>query len=58
MKGGIDRAVELQREDPSRFMPQQFENCANPEVHMKATAVEILHDLGGPPDGFVAGDTH
>lgn len=55
MKGAIDRAVELQRENPSHFMPQQFENCANPEVHMKTTAVEILHDLGGPPDGFVAG---
>jgi cysteine synthase A len=36
-------------------MPQQFENCANPEVHMKTTAVEILNDLGGAPDGFVAG---
>jgi cysteine synthase A len=55
MKGAIDRAVELQKENPSYFMPQQFENCANPEAHMKTTAVEILHDLGGPPDGFVAG---
>lgn len=55
MKGAIDRAVEFQKENPSYFMPQQFENCANPEAHMKTTAVEILHDLGGPPDGFVAG---
>jgi cysteine synthase A len=55
MKGAIDRAVELQKENPSYFMPQQFENCANPEAHMKTTAGEILHDLGGPPDGFVAG---
>jgi cysteine synthase A len=37
------------------FMPQQFENPANPEVHRKTTAVEILNDLGGAPDGFVAG---
>ena len=55
MKGAINRAVELQRENPSYFMPQQFENCANPEAHMQTTAVEILDDLGGPPDGFVAG---
>jgi cysteine synthase A len=55
MKGAINRAVELQKENRSYFMPQQFENCANPEAHMKTTAVEILHDLGGPPDGFVAG---
>jgi cysteine synthase A len=55
MKGAVDRAAEILAENPSYFMPQQFENRANPEVHMKTTAVEILNDLGGPPDGFVAG---
>jgi cysteine synthase A len=55
MKGAVDRAAEILVENPSYFMPQQFENCANPEVHMKTTAVEILNDLGGAPDGFVAG---
>ncbi len=55
MKGAVDRAAEISAENQSYFMPQQFENCANPEVHMKTTAVEILHDLGCVPDGFVAG---
>jgi cysteine synthase A len=55
MKGAVERAAEIQTENPSYFMPQQFENCANPDVHMRTTAVEILHDLGCPPDGFVAG---
>jgi len=36
-------------------MAQQFENSANPEIHRKTTAMEILHDLGAAPDGFVAG---
>jgi len=36
-------------------MPQQFENPANPEIHRKTTAVEILDALGAAPDGFVAG---
>jgi len=55
MKGAVDRAAELQQENPGYFMPQQFENCYNPEVHMRTTAIEILNDLGGVPDGFVAG---
>ncbi|MBI5102702.1 MAG: cysteine synthase A [Nitrospirae bacterium] len=55
MKGAVDRASEIQQENPSYFMPQQFENCYNPEVHTRTTAVEILNDLGGAPDGFVAG---
>ncbi len=36
-------------------MPQQFENSANPEIHRKTTALEILQALGSVPDGFVAG---
>ena len=55
MKGALERAAEISSENQSYFMPQQFENCANPEVHMKTTAVEILNDLGCIPDGFVAG---
>jgi cysteine synthase A len=56
MKGAVDRAGEIHRENPSfYFMPQQFENSSNPEIHRKTTAVEILNDLGGAPDGFVAG---
>jgi cysteine synthase A len=56
MKGAVEKAAEVHRENPEfYFMPQQFENAANPEIHRKATAVEILNDLGGPPDGFVAG---
>jgi len=55
MKGAVDRAAVISIENPAYFMPQQFENCANPEVHMKTTAIEILHDLGSVPDGFVAG---
>jgi cysteine synthase A len=56
MKGAVDRAEEIHRENPSYyFMPQQFENRSNPEIHRKTTAVEILNDLGGAPDGFVAG---
>jgi cysteine synthase A len=55
MKGAVERATEISSENQSYFMPQQFENCANPEVHMKTTAVEILNDLGCVPDGFVAG---
>ncbi|MGC2062319.1 MAG: cysteine synthase A [Thermodesulfovibrionales bacterium] len=55
MKGAVDKAAELQQENPGYFMPQQFENCYNPEVHMRTTAPEILNDLGSVPDGFVAG---
>jgi cysteine synthase A len=55
MKGAVDKAAEIQQENPAYFMPQQFENCYNPEVHMRTTAIEILNDLGTVPDGFVAG---
>jgi cysteine synthase A len=56
MKGAVDRAGEIHGENPSLyFMPQQFENSSNPEIHRKTTAAEILNDLGSAPDGFVAG---
>jgi cysteine synthase A len=55
MKGAVDKAEEIFRSSKDYFMPQQFENRSNPEVHRKKTAVEILDDLGEAPDGFVAG---
>jgi len=36
-------------------MPQQFENSANPEIHRKTTAIEIINDLEGAPDGSLRG---
>jgi cysteine synthase A len=55
MKGAVEKAEEIFRSNNEYFMPQQFENGANPDIHMKTTAKEILNDLGGAPDGFVAG---
>ena len=48
-------AEELVQKNPGYFMPQQFNNPANPEVHRRTTAQEILHDTGGQLDAFVAG---
>ena len=55
MKGAIEKAEELAREDDKMFIPQQFKNEANPEIHRKTTAEEIIKDLDGKIDGFVAG---
>jgi len=55
MKGAIARAEELLKEVPDSFMPQQFQNPANPEVHVRTTAAEIWADTGGKLDVFVAG---
>lgn len=55
MMGAVEKAEEIARANPDYFMPQQFENPANPEIHKKTTAVEILEALGAAPDGFVAG---
>lgn len=55
MKGAIARAKELQQEHPSSFIPQQFENPANPEAHTRTTAEEIWRDTDGKVDIFVAG---
>jgi len=55
MKGAIARAEELVAETPGAFMPQQFKNPANPEVHRNTTAVEIWEDTNGEVDVFVAG---
>ena len=55
MKGAIEKAEELAREDGKMFIPQQFKNEANPEIHRKTTAEEIIDDLDGKVNGFVAG---
>jgi cysteine synthase A len=55
MTGAVYAAEELVRNNPGYFMPQQFENPANPEVHRRTTALEILEATGGRLDAFVAG---
>lgn len=55
MKGAIERANEIVENTPGAFMPQQFENPANPEVHRRTTAQEIWEDTGGEVDILVAG---
>ncbi|MCH8084262.1 MAG: cysteine synthase A [Myxococcales bacterium] len=55
MPGAIDRAKSLLSEIPNSFMPQQFQNPANPEVHSKTTAEEIWEDTDGKVDALIAG---
>ena len=55
MRGAIDKALELKREHPDYFLPQQFMNAANPEIHRRTTGREILEQLEGRIDAFVAG---
>lgn len=56
MEGTIEKAEELLAKNPDYFMPQQFNNPANPEVHRKTTAPEIIEAMKGESvDGFVAG---
>ncbi|MFH1429516.1 MAG: cysteine synthase A [Candidatus Margulisiibacteriota bacterium] len=55
IQGAIDKAVQLKNDIPNAFIPQQFENPANPEVHRKTTAEEIWRDTDGEIDIFVAG---
>jgi cysteine synthase A len=55
MKGAIEKAEELAKDDDKIFIPQQFKNEANPEIHRKTTAEEIINDLDGKIDGFIAG---
>ncbi len=55
MKGAIAKAAEIQATDPAKYyVPQQFENPANPEVHRRTTAEEIWRDTDGAVDIFVA----
>ena len=55
MKGAIARAEELVQITPNSFMPQQFNNPANPEIHRKTTAEEIWRDTDGAVDIFIGG---
>lgn len=55
MKGAIEKAEELLKNDPNGFIPGQFENPANPEAHLKSTGPEIFEDADGKVDYFVAG---
>ncbi|MCT7586785.1 cysteine synthase A [Aliarcobacter butzleri] len=54
MKGAIEKANELKEETPNSFIPQQFANKANPEIHRLTTAQEILKDTDGKIDVFIA----
>ncbi|MCL6605467.1 MAG: cysteine synthase A [Paenibacillus sp.] len=54
MSGAIAKALELGREVENSFIPQQFENKANPDIHRTTTAIEILEQMEGKLDAFVA----
>ncbi len=55
MKGAIAKAKKIIKTIPNSFMPNQFENPANPEIHRQTTALEIWRDTGGEIDIFIAG---
>ena len=55
MRGAIARATELLKSFPDAFMPQQFDNPANPEIHRRTTAEEIWKDTGGKVDVVISG---
>ena len=55
MKASISKAEEISKEKGKVFIPQQFKNLANPEIHRRTTAKEIFNDLEGQISGFVAG---
>ena len=55
MKGAVEKAEQLVKSTPNAFMPQQFKNPANPEIHRKTTAEEIWNDTDGKVDFLVSG---
>jgi len=55
MMGSVEEAELILKKNPDYFMPMQFENPANPEIHRKTTALEIIDSLGEDIDGFIAG---
>lgn len=55
MTGAVEEAERLVAEDPNAFMPQQFNNPANPQIHRETTAKEIWVDSGGKVDIFISG---
>ncbi|RJQ54036.1 MAG: cysteine synthase A [Nitrospiraceae bacterium] len=55
MMGAVEKAEILLKQNPDYFMPMQFENPANPEIHRRTTAAEIIEAAGPGIDGFVAG---
>jgi len=55
MKGAVEKAQELVKETKNSFMPQQFNNPANPEIHRKTTAEEVWNDTDGKVDIFISG---
>ncbi|MDK2835563.1 MAG: cysteine synthase [Thermosediminibacterales bacterium] len=55
MKGALDKVKEIIKENPDYFVPNQFDNPANPEAHRRTTAYEIIEQMKGEIDVFVAG---
>jgi len=55
MEGAVNQAEKLAAKIPHSFVPQQFQNAANPQIHYQTTAAEIWRDTGGKLDVFVAG---
>lgn len=55
MKGAVDKAIELSKENPNSFIPSQFDNPSNPKAHLLTTAKEIWQDTDGKVDIVIAG---